>query len=237
MPKEWEELDSWDAGKLLQPGDTVGIVGHHNEIVTVVKVSPSGQVTTTSTQTKYDGRTGKHEPVGRRYFTARGQEKGSGGSFYRAPSLAGTKKVRKYQRAQRYAEAIGALSKFVEKLDKLRGDSGFGSHRTNGEPITLDEYREIARLAKACLDDGAGDERPRVYCLDCWADTSRKDYAHAKHCPRYVPPPEEPPPYPDGTCPGCGMRDPEYCTESCETQSHPRPYTEPQPTAAAEGDE
>ena len=32
MPKEWEELDSWDAGKLLQPGDTVGIVGHHNEI-------------------------------------------------------------------------------------------------------------------------------------------------------------------------------------------------------------
>jgi hypothetical protein len=224
MPREWEEFDGWRDCKELQPGDTVGIAGVHDEIVTVIKVSPSGQVTTTSAQTKWDWRTSRYESSERRYFTARGYEKGHADSHYNAPRLTGTKEVRQLMRAHHYAKAVGELATFVEKIDKARGSNSYGSYRQKGEPITMDEYREIARLAKLCLDDGQGEKRPTVYCLECWAVQDKPGRPHVNSCSHYVAPPgpePEAPPCPDGVCPGCGRAGKTPCPADCPVLSHP----------------
>lgn len=226
MAKVWEELKSYTD---VQPGDTVGISSSPCEIVTVVKVSRTGHITTTTKSLIWDSKARDHIPQKHRYFVG-GRENGAGSSFYNRPCLVGTKTVEKSIRTERYGSALHQLEQFVGKLKRARSNSGY-SYRDRAEPITREEYTEIARLSKACLDDGWGDERPRTLCIECFADTSR-DRPHDKACSRRPPDPiPDAPAVPDGTCPGCGKSGDEHCTPECETQSNPAPYN----PAAAEG--
>lgn len=246
MPKVWEKFNRYsshtydDAGKWvevpsdlkeLQPGDTIGVAGSFDEVVIVVKVSATGQITTTSRQEVWNGTVGGHVVKERRYFTNRGEEKGysdrRGYHFGGVPQLVGTLEVETRRRASRYDAALHALEAFTKKLREARAEGGYGRRKHNAEPITRDEYTEIARLAKACLDDGWGDERPEPLCIECFAQVAAGQ-KHAQGCSK-----RPPDPVPevtavevvlDGVCPGCGMKGDSYCPDDCPVMSHPRPH-------------
>lgn len=244
-PKVWERFRRYSsheynaAGKSvdvpsdlteLRPGDTIGIAGGWDEIVTVVKISPSGQITTTSRQEVWNGTVGGYVVKERRYFTRRGEEKGYSerGPWYRdVPCLAGTREVEVRCRARRYDKALHALEDFTKKLREARAEGGYGRRQHVAEPITRDEYTEIARLAKACLDDGRGDDRPTPLCLECFARYANGQ-DHEKTCSKRPPDPvpETPPEVVlDGVCPGCGRKGEELCPPECAIQSNPAPFT------------
>ena len=161
MSKEWTELADWGADlSKIQVGDIVGVRGHRPGIYRVSRKSDSGQLTLVSTDPQSTEKPRRFLPRGRKVGTSYGFQ--NNGSW-----LTGANAVRQTARRCQYAHALYELHKFVESLYKAHDGqhSGWGYRDHNGTPITKEEYTELARLAKLCLDDGTDPDITR-YSLD-----------------------------------------------------------------------